>query len=234
MTPFFTYYGGKYRAAPRYPKPRFGRIIEPFAGAAGYSVRYAGHDVTLIDKSPQVAGTWRYLVSVSPSEIMALPDLSGGQTVDDLDVPQEARWLIGWWLNKGTASPRKSPGAWMRKGAHTDSQWGRSIRERIAAQVESIRHWKIIEGDYRDATDVEATWFVDPPYQVAGVHYPQSSKAIDFADLAEWCQSRRGRVIVCENDGATWLPFMRCGDFKATFKESGQQSAEAMWFRDSP
>jgi len=40
LRPFWRYYGGKWRAAPRYPAPRHDLIIEPFAGAAGYAMRY--------------------------------------------------------------------------------------------------------------------------------------------------------------------------------------------------
>jgi hypothetical protein len=32
LRPFWRYYGGKWRAAPRYPAPRYDTIIEPFAG----------------------------------------------------------------------------------------------------------------------------------------------------------------------------------------------------------
>ena len=39
LKPFWRYYGGKYRAAPAYPPPRLGTIVEPFAGSAGYSLR---------------------------------------------------------------------------------------------------------------------------------------------------------------------------------------------------
>ena len=35
----------------------------------------------------------------------------------------------------------------------------------IANQLENIRHWKIIHGSYEDLENVEATWFIDPPYQ---------------------------------------------------------------------
>jgi len=33
LKPFWQYYGGKWRAAPHYPKPRHDTIVEPFAGA---------------------------------------------------------------------------------------------------------------------------------------------------------------------------------------------------------
>ena len=183
MRPFWTYYGGKWRAAPRYPQPVYGTIIEPFAGAAGYSLRYQDRNVVLVEKNPKVAASWRYLLRVQASEVRALPLMQPGQTVDDLSVCDEARWLIGWWLNKGSTSPCKSPSAWMRAGDHKSSFWGEEVRERIASQVDRIRHWRLIEGDYTDAPDVEATWFVDPPYIGAGKHYP--SKVPDFSQLAE-------------------------------------------------
>ena len=41
LRPFFCYYGGKWRAAPKYPPPEHDTIVEPFAGAAGYATRYA-------------------------------------------------------------------------------------------------------------------------------------------------------------------------------------------------
>jgi site-specific DNA-adenine methylase len=62
LRPFLRYYGGKWSLAPSYPEPRFATIIEPFAGAAGYSLRYADRRVTLVEKYPVIAGIWRYLI----------------------------------------------------------------------------------------------------------------------------------------------------------------------------
>jgi len=210
LRPFWRYFGGKWRATRHYPEPRYGHIIEPFSGAAGYACHYPSHQVTLIDRSPIIAGIWKYLVRVSPEEILAIPDIPDGGTVDDLPCCQEARWLAGFWCNQAAASPRKRNGAWVRNpppdawGIETLG-WRPKVRQRIAAQVPMIRHWQIVEGDYHDAPDIEATWFVDPPYQVAGKNYPYH--AIDYPDLATWCRSRRGHVMVCEAEGADWLPF---------------------------
>lgn len=224
--PFWTYYGGKWRAAPRYPRPIYDTIIEPFAGAAGYSLRYADRKVVLVEKNPKVAASWRYLLRVSASEVRALPLMQQGQTVDDLAVCEEARCLIGFWMNKGAVTPCKSPSRWAT--AYPNQSWGAHIRERVAAQVYRIRHWRLIEGDYSDAPDVEATWFVDPPYIGAGKHYP--SKVPDFSSLAEWCRTREGQVMVCENVGATWLPFRPFIDIKGNeSKRGGKVSQEALW-----
>lgn len=234
LKPFFTYYGGKWRVAPRYPAPRYDILVEPFAGAAGYSLRHWDRFVILVEKDPVVTATWRYLLTAREEEILDLPDVQEGQTVDDLELPTGARYLIGWWLNKGTTRPNRKPSAWMRQGTHADSFWGGKIRERIAGQLPYIRHWTLLEGEYGDAPDVEATWFVDPPYQRAGTHYVQSSRALDFDVLSTWCRSRRGQVMVCENDGADWLPFKPFLAAKGLEgKHGGKVSMEALWTGDT-
>ena len=231
LKPFFCYYGGKYRAAPHYPKPTHNHIIEPFAGAAGYATRYPDGEVTLFDSDPKIAGLWRYLIKSSPLDIMALPLIASGQNVNDLAVCEEAKWLIGFWLNKGAAQPCNIPSKWMRGGTHPNSYWGEVIRERIASQVGRIKHWKIVNASYAYALDIEATWFVDPPYQLAGKHYKHGASGLDFSALADWCRSRQGQVIVCENEGATWLPFTSFKDIKSN-PTKGVISKEVIWTGD--
>jgi hypothetical protein len=216
LKPFFTYFGGKYRAAPRYPPPSHDMIIEPFAGSAGYSTRYHARQVVLYDTNEKVAGTWEYLISVRPSEIMSIPLIGPEDSVDSLGVCQEAKWLVGWWLNKGAASPCRTPSAWMRQGSRATSFWGERVRARIAGQVDHIRHWRVRCASWSECPPAVATWFVDPPYQGAGRHYPHGSGGIDYADLGDWCAARRGQVVVCENQGASWLPFQPFATVKST------------------
>lgn len=235
LRPFFGYYGGKWRdAVKHYPAPAFGTIIEPFAGSAGYSMRYPDRSVVLCEVDPILVGVWNYLIRVRASEILAIPDVEPGGSVDDLRIPQEARWLVGFWMNRGTASPRKSPSKWMRDGIRPGSFWGDRVRQTIAGQVDSIRHWRVFHCSYADCP-VEpraATWFVDPPYQLAGRHYRFSSEGLDYSALAAWCRERAGQVIVCENGGASWLPFRELADIKTT--RAGWRSKEVVWLQDSP
>lgn len=215
--PFFCYYGGKFRSGPRYPAPDHDTIVEPFAGAAGYSTRYPEHEIILVEKDGLVAALWRYLIGVSPAEIRSLKDVPLDGSVDDLGpVCQEAKWLVGFWLNKGSAQPKQSPSSFMRSGIRPNSFWGPVIRERIASQVGRIRHWRLIEGDYTQAPDIEATWFVDPPYQRAGKYYRVN--AVNYLALSQWVKSRSGLVVVCEQDGADWLQFR---PFAATKSRKG-------------
>ena len=235
LRPFFSYFGGKWRAAPAYPPPQHRTLIEPFAGSAGYALRYPHLDVLLIDKSEAIAGVWEYLINVKSSEVLALPDVPPGERVPE-SLPQEAQWLIGLWVNQGAAAPRRTQTRWASRGDHHQMcMWGRPARERIAKQVTSIRHWLVQWGEYNDAPDIEATWFVDPPYQTQGKQYPHGAKGIDFGALGEWCKSRRGQVMVCENTGAGWLPFRPFGKFKSNKSNSTRpRSAEALWLNAFP
>lgn len=233
LRPFWRYYGGKWRAAPRYPKPEHAAIVEPFAGAAGYSLRYPDRQVVLIEKYPVIAEIWRYLIGASADEIRRIPYV---EHVDDLPgwVPQGARWLVGFCMNSAAASPRKSLSTGRRKMAAMGRKregWSDDQRDMVADQVQHIRHWRVFQMGYERTVDFnpEATWFVDPPYNNrAGSHYVHSD--IDYPHLAQWCMSRNGQVIVCENEGADWLPFRTFGTFKANAMIEGHvASREVIW-----
>jgi len=171
---------------------------------------------------------WRYLTRVSSKEILSIPDLDPEGSVDDLEICEEARWLVGFWLNRGTASPRKSPSRWMRDGIRPGSFWGDRVRQTIASQVVHIRHWEIHNCSYNEVpASRAATWFVDPPYEAAGKHYKFGSSRINYDELARWCRSRPGQTIVCENGGATWLPFSDLADVKTT--RASKRSKEVVW-----
>lgn len=234
LKPFFTFYGGKWRAANHYPSPLHNLIVEPFAGAAGYSLRHSEKQIVLCDKDPVICALWRYLISANQKTILDLPDVREGQTLKEVSqkygLSGGEESLIGFWLNKGTSSPCQSPSAWMRGGLRPKSFWGPEIRSRVSQQVLFIRHWTILEGTYADIEEVTATWFVDPPYQKAGRHYVCGSKDIDYSHLGSWSQSLQGQVVVCENEGADWLPFRPFRNIKANeSKTGGKQSAEVIW-----
>lgn len=234
LRPFFGYYGGKWRDAIKlYPPPNHDTIIEPFAGSAGYALRYASHKIILCELDPALAEVWRYLQKAKPAEILALPDVPPGGTVDDLNICPEARWLIGFWLNRGVSAPRKRPSKWMRDGIRPGSFWGQKVRERIANQVNAIRHWEILNRSYTDCpTPKNATYFIDPPYQAAGSHYRFGSDLIDYDALSRWCKKLHGQVIVCENEGATWLPFRELASVKTT--RAQRRSKEVYWLNKFP
>lgn len=224
LKPFWRYYGGKWRAAPRYPKPVHPRIIEPFAGAAGYAMRYPDRRVLLIERYGVIAEMWRYLIGASSGEIRQIPLVEDVRDLPDW-VPQGARYLVGFAMNSATVSPcvtLSSGRKKLRNLGRVFEGWSVAQRERVASQVEHIRHWKIIEGDYAQAPNTEASWFVDPPYNNrAGSYYVHAD--LDYVKLAACCLERRGQLIVCENEGATWLPFHPFATFKPGVNGKGSR-----------
>ncbi len=238
LKPFFSYFGGKYRIAPKYPRPRWKTLIEPFAGSAGYSVRYPNRDVRLYDINPTVFGTWDYLIKASRKEVLALPLVF--DDLRDLSICQEAKWLIGWWVNQANAQPCNVPGAWMRESMEDEwfnspynhTHWSKGTRSRIACQLYAIRHWKVYNRSYRSIANRRATWFVDPPYQESGKRYPFSG--LDYAHLADWTKSRRGQVIACGEPSDTWIPFR---PFVITRRRAGYNrctlSQEVIWTKNA-
>lgn len=224
MKPLFPFYGSKWRDARRYPSPHNGTVIEPFAGSAGYSTYWAPERVVLYDRDPIIVGVWDYLINATAAEIRSLPDLEVGESVDGLtQLPQEARWLIGFWLNRGSASPKKTKTAFSARVERQQLVWSERARVRIASDVEKVRHWQVCYGSYESCPRLDATWFVDPPYVVKGRYYRVHD--IDYERLAAWCRRLPGSVIVCEQAGASWLPFRQM----ATIKSTKGTSDEVVW-----
>ena len=203
LEPFFGYYGSKYSLARFYPKPKFDTIVEPFAGGAGYALRHYHSKVVLYDKDPIIATIWRYIIKGNISDFSLIPTkLKDGQKINDLSICQEAKWLMGFWVNSGVSAPCQRLSQWLK-----NSRRLADMKCRLIIQHEMIKHWKVSRRSYDDIKPRRATWFIDPPYQDMGVHYQYSSKDINFSRLGEWCRSQLGQVIVCENVGANWLPF---------------------------
>lgn len=225
--PFLKYFGSKWKIAPLYPTPEHQIVIEPFAGGAGYSVRHHDRDVMLVERDPTIAAIWRWLIAASPEDVRAIPLLRRGQTTDEAGMTEVVRDLVGFWVNAATSTPCRQIGGYARNWKSSDV-WNGETRERLAKQVALIKHWRIVEGSYEDAPDIEATWFVDPPYQQMGRHYRHHD--IDYARLADWVRSRRGLVIACENVGATWLPFVPFVNSASAHK---RRSVEAIYVQHS-
>lgn len=232
-----SYYGSKYRLAKHYPHPKHKKIIEPFAGAAGYSLRHPEYEVHLYDLNEKVCGVWDFMIRSTAKEILALPLLGSEETVDSLSdhIPQEAKWLIGFWLSYAVVEPKKSfsvAGKNHLNNPRQDSRvWGERRRMLLSQTSTFIKHWKITHASYESIPNQQATWFVDPPYACkAGREYPLSD--IDFSSLADWCKSRDGQVMVCENSNSPlWLPFTHFKSIHGAKKltEGAKRTKEVWW-----
>lgn len=222
------YFGTKQRIAKFYPKPLYPTIIEPFAGAAGYSLRHWKHRVILIDKNPWIIQMWRWLQTRQEKDLLGLPiyDLKAGQRLDSLAWPDKTSLtFIESVIFDGAAHATH----FVPPSYQEDRRRNRLIRmvKRMSSDLHKIRHWELVLGEYQSLANMEATWFIDPPYQIGGENYKWGNGKMDYTELAGYCRSRHGQVIVCESHKASWLPFKVIPNAKMNNRFKSTQ--EALW-----
>ena len=205
----WSYYGSKSKIAKYYPKPIYGKIIEPFAGAAWYSARYSTRKISLSDKNQIIYGIWDWLINAATiNDLTEHQNLYLGDNLNDRQMAPAHRWLLGFIINRGSSTPANIVQKWSCQVVKRPT-WASTVAyqiERIITFLPEIKKWHIENEDYCNIKNEEATWFIDPPYQEGGQYYPEHD--IDYSSLAEWCTSRKGQVIVCENAAASWLDFV--------------------------
>jgi site-specific DNA-adenine methylase len=218
----FSYYGSKSKIVNYYPTPKHKRIIEPFAGSARYSLRFWQNDILLVDKYETVVTVWHYLQQASKKDILGLPKMVAGMELNKMDLSDGERLLLGFFAGQGSLEPRNKVSTMAEHSFNTTP----NRYKNIADNLDKIRHWKIICDDYKNIQNLDATWFIDPPYMFGGEHYKKNNSTINFNELAEWCKSRNGQAIVCENTKADWLPFK---PMKVIQGVSNTFTTEAIW-----
>jgi len=218
----FSYYGSKSKIVHLYPPPKFNTVIEPFAGSARYALRHFRRDVILIDKYDKIIAVWKYLQSASENDVLTLPMLRAGESLNDHKSLADAeRWFIGFHINGGSAMPKVT--------VKDFNMWTPVNRQYAARSLYKIRHWKFVQGEYDCLANIEATWFIDPPYFQGGEHYRHGTNKLDFTQIADYAQSRNGQVIVCENSSATWMPFMKLTKMHGSLKTT----TEVWWTNET-
>ncbi len=201
----WSYYGAKTNIVDLYPRPKHGKIIEPFAGSARYALKYFDREVLLVDKYDVITKIWKWLQVCSPNDVLSLPRFKAGQNINEHTYNcEEERMLVGFLVGFGFTSPRDTTTPRLRNRPNSMN----FTINKIAASLWKIKHWEIRCCSYEEILNENATWFIDPPYQHGGHKYTKSNKHIDFKALALWSQERDGQVIVCESTKADWLPFV--------------------------
>lgn len=214
----FSYYGSKSKIVDLYPPPKYGKIIEPFAGSARYSLKYWDRDVLLVDKYQVIIDVWEFLKNSSKSDILKLPRLNTGQTIDNYELSDIERKFMGFMVQDGTTGMRRTASYFAVKRMDEKFNF-------IIENLHKIKHWQLKLCSYEDLQNEDATWFIDPPYQFGGHEYKCSNKTINFNALSDWCKSRKGQVIVCENTKANWMDFVPMKDMQGTMFKT----TEAIW-----
>jgi len=226
----FYFYGGKRRLARFYPPPRHSVVVEPFAGSASYSITHLVpvkgvrriERAILVEKDPRVFELWERLLAMDPGKLL------------DYRIPEAGERTSDFLYMTSACSNRIARTQEMTVTTRIPVVIKRMFRQ-IAAVLPHVKgRVEIIHGDYAQAPDIEATWFVDPPYHVDG--RPQSrgmgyaegcnSFSLDYDALAAWCRARAGQKIVCEQEGATWLPFEH---LRPARNSIGNKTTEVVW-----
>lgn len=224
----WSYYGSKTNIVKYYPMPKHDLIIEPFAGAAKYSLKYFDRDVLLVDKYEVIIKIWKWLQKCSPADILALPrHLKPNQALTDFNFDcEEAAMLMGFLIGFGMERPRIT--ASKKRMVERPNLINYSLI-RISKELFKIKHWRFECADYTTIPNQTASWFIDPPYQTGGHSYPHNNSKINFLELANWSMERVGQVIVCESSTAKWL------DFKPFAKQKCRNGIrkESIWTNDN-
>lgn len=215
----FYYYGRKKQIAKHYPSPHYDVIVEPFAGAAAYSLHTDNwrKQIILIEKDKRVAEIWDWLINeATPSQIKNMPDLKPGEKSSEFLHIIHAATKMAFKYKTIKVTPVLA------------RNW--EISKRIFSEnLDKVSHWQIICGDYSIAPDIEATWFIDPPYKGdPGMGYHHSSAEINYDALAAWALKRQGEVVFCEGLYGDYLPFKSLLDLKGI---AGKTSKEVIFYR---
>ena len=232
-----SYYGGKSKIAHLYPEPSHALIVEPFAGSAAYSwLHRKDREIWLNDLDARTYSIWKFLTSPEACDIVEtfVPDsVEPGQKVSDT-IPAELPGLIEICraeANQGTQGAKGVHDQITSMGAKC---W--KVKRKLREVIPEVANWKVTNVSYEDLANVEATWFVDPPYKnPAGARYRTSN--INYDQLGWWCLGRRGQTIVCEGYGANWLPFEPFQHSRVSIRSRYQRAnaQEVMYYRsDAP
>lgn len=210
--PLFKWFGSKWSAARRgvYPAPLHKRIIEPFAGGAGYSLNHCDRDVTIYDADPNLKRLWPWLIKHATSAVvLEIPvGLPTGTDIRSLGLTEGQALLLKHWQRTNNVGDCWATSPWGTK----PGQWTVNTRARVAEELHAIKHWKFSQYDANDV-DAVATWFIDPPYQ-HNYRYRKGLPDFDHHALGDVIRrmSWSAQIICCEavgKDGAEpdYLPF---------------------------
>lgn len=231
MHQMFPYFGSKVRIAKSYGPPWGDVVIEPFAGAAGYSVCFTPKKAILCDVYPAVCDAWEFIIFAGKrggAPIMELPLVAPGDAMPT-DLEPGAAALMGFWMMRGAANPRKRLAGWAVE--YPNRFWGDYQRRRLAKDSVYARDWEICRGDFSQLDGLVGDWFIDPPYQKAGKYYVHDFN--EYERLAEFCLTQRRRVTVCEEfteELPDWLPFE---EHHVHLTMQGRSTKEVIWRNES-
>lgn len=232
--PLFKWFGSKWLSSKTLPKPKFETIVEPFAGGAGYSLRYSSYKVLICESDPHISKLWAWLIhEATEAAIREIPlGVLEGTDIRSLGLNQGQQLLLKTWQRTNNVGDCWTISSWGNK----PGQWTSNTRARVASEVGAVKHWEVRSDGLAALREYSqaATWLVDPPYQY---NYQYKSKPLDYQDLSNLIQAKMGQKIVCEaicpRTGAVpnWLPFSFFGERITSRRkaDNNHHSKELIW-----
>ena len=212
--PLFKWFGSKWQNSRYYPSPHASKIIEPFAGGAGYSLRFAHCDVKLAETDPHISELWAWLIKDATDEsVLEIPtDIPVGLDIRMIPMSKGQQLLLKNWQRTNNVGDCWTISPW----GNMPGQWTENTRRRVSTDVRCVKHWELhpdgfelLESPLRD--DSEITWFIDPVYMF---NYKYRMKTeFDYERLSNAVCKLKGQAIVCEavcpktNAVPSYLPF---------------------------
>lgn len=209
----FYYYGAKNLLSKYYSEPEHNIIIEPFCGSAAYSCFHLFKNKNLksilCDKNKDVSIAWDFILNCSEED------------VKNYKTPNIGEYAYDFLIKTCSASNASSKCKKMKYTERLDRVF--QIQKRRILKFLPIRNRiKFINDDYENLkyNKEKHTWFIDPPYQIKlknnsvfqngnGYSKDCNTENINFENLKKYIFSKKGQIIVCEKEGANWLPFKK-------------------------
>lgn len=237
--PLFKWFGSKWLSSKTLPPPKHDRIVEPFAGGAGYSLRYCERDVLICENDLHLAKLWPWLIGeATEAMIRDIPiGVPIGTDIRTLGLSQGQALLLKSWQRTNNVGDCWTISPWGNK----PGQWTANTSARVAEEVHAIKHWQFALDGMRvmqHAIELGAAtsmWFLDPMYEF---NYQYRNKiGHDYAELGRLAQALPGQAVVCEavcpktGKVPNWLPFEHFGE-RITSRRKAEQnhhSKELIW-----
>lgn len=210
--PLFKWFGSKWLSSKTLPHPEYDAICEPFAGGAGYSLRYNTKKVFIAETNQHLFNLWHWLVGpATEDDIRSIPiNIPEGTDIRTLGLSDGQALLLKNWQRTNNVGDCWTISPWGNK----PGQWTANTRARVSAEVHLIKHWRVFSDasvllDALSPMMRPMTWFLDPPY-IFNISYGCRP---DYNALAQQVRKLPGQVIVCEavcpktDKVPDWLPF---------------------------
>ncbi len=233
--PLFKWFGSKWLSSKTLPPPEYGLICEPYAGGAGYSLRYASHKIQISETDPHLVRLWPWLIDEATETMIREIPINTPEGVDirslGLNIGQQL--LLKTWQRTNNVGDCWTISPWGNK----PGQWTANTRARVSEEISAVKHWKFVRNWVAEMPNKPATWFIDPPYQFNyGYRQPEWPEA-RYEELGGICRALQGQVIVCEAEcpktgrRPNWLPFRSWGNRITSRRKTNEHhhSKELLW-----